>query len=407
MIEGLIFLICPVHFQFVNRIEEDFPPTANNNRAFLKKAGILIYRRCTYGSIRSNEISVEIQTEGFGMKHLVTLVAALAMVSQAGAKTHGVQVQEGTVSAQALINWVNTQKAKSQNVIIQANGLSTDDGGTGFCLQCSDTNSNPDNTVPRTVSLYGTSGTQGTVFFEADMDIDCDASDNGVCNGYDPSHQGGLLCDDQFSCSIYNNGSVDASVTPFYVIPIGDPMNYDTRGISIGQVAAIINTQNNSITYAPFLDGDGVGQEIGECSPALADILGVDDNPDTGGQSDGITYIIFTGDAGLLAESDVADHQSAIDLGSSLAEQLIASSGVYKPMGDRRATSPYQLSSKALKISASGSHSVSVYSLSGQSVMSVSGNGAKNYDLSKLAAGTYLVKMNIKNSAFSQKLIIQ
>ncbi len=335
------------------------------------------------------------------MKNLAVLITVLSFSGIGIAQTI-----EGTVDPQLLIDWVNAQKAVPANVLVQANGQSGS-SGTGFCTQCSNSNSQPTN-KPKTISLYGTTGTTGTVFFDADMDIDCDASNTGVCSGSDPSHQDMLSCDDFFNCSSNNGGSVDAAITPFYVIPEGSPMSYKNRGISSGQIAAVINTKNNSLTYAPFCDADGVAQEIGEASAALAAILGIDNDPNSGGQSSGVMYVIFTGSAGLLPENSMADHQAAIDLGSSLAEQLLATSAVYRPLSQKgQELSAFRISGKILNINASGNHSASIYGLNGKTVMSMSGTGVGSYDLSKLSAGTYVIKANIQNAVYTDRLIVQ
>ena len=98
---------------------------------------------------------------------------------------------EGNVDPAKLLSWVDSQKTIAANCVVRANGKDMNHGGTGFCKQCSDANSQP-TAQNKTISLFQT---EKAVFFEADMDIDCDGSNNGICGGTDPSHQNQLSCD--------------------------------------------------------------------------------------------------------------------------------------------------------------------------------------------------------------------
>lgn len=247
---------------------------------------------------------------------------------------------EGNVDAMKLLQWVDQQKAVPANIAVQANGKDKNNGGTGFCKQCSDENSNP-TVVKKTVSLYQT---DKAVFFDADMDIDCDGSNDGICGGTDPSHQNLLSCDGNGKCSKDNGGPIDAATTPFYVLPIGSPFSSGSRGIGIGQLAVVINRKTTppSIVYAPMLDEDGVSQEIGEASSFMAKLLGVPNDPNTGGQDTGIVYIVFRGTgARFTSVADMANHQKAITVGQALAAELVAglgaTTGISKPSPERAA----------------------------------------------------------------------
>lgn len=66
-------------------------------------------------------------------------------------------------------------------------------------------------------------------------------------------------------------------------------------GVSLGDFAAVINTQNNQISYAIFAEIGPPGK-IGEGSIALADELGIDSSPVNGGTAQKVVqYIIFPG----------------------------------------------------------------------------------------------------------------
>jgi len=317
---------------------------------------------------------------------------------------------EGNVDPKKLLAWVDQQKAIAANLVIRANGKDMNNGGTGFCTQCSDDNSNPV-AAPKTISLFKTSS---TVFFDADMDIDCDGSDNGVCSGTDPSHQNFLSCDDagigDGQCSDNNGGPVDPVVTPFYVLPGGSPFSYSSRGIAIGQVAAVINRRSNpvSITYGPLLDEDGVSQEIGEASAAMAQLLGVPNDPNNGGTDTGIVYIVFTGTSGRLTSiADFANHQKAIAIGQALAAPLVPTE-VSIPLSEKqqRILDSYQVTGHFVNIKSSGSHSITVYSLNGENVMSVRGTGMTSCNLSALRSGSYILKISLETGLFTDKILV-
>jgi hypothetical protein len=291
-----------------------------------------------------------------------TVLAAMCLANGARAAT-----VEGNVDPKQLLDWVAAQKKIPANLAVAANGKDKNNGGTGFCKQCSDENSNP-TAAKKTVSLWQTSD---ALFFEADMDIDCDGSNEGVCAGTDPSHQNQLSCDGSGKCSKDNGGPISAATHPFYVLPTGSPFSSSSRGIGVGTVAAIINTKTNpiSIVYAPMLDEDGVSQEIGEASAKMASMLGVPNNPETGGQDTGLVYIVFRGSQGKLTSiSDWADHQKAITLGQGLAAKLVATlpTGVNATDGSAPA---YAVSGRNITVSGAGHHMLELFDVDGARIM--------------------------------------
>ncbi|HUI92122.1 MAG TPA: glycoside hydrolase family 75 protein [Chitinivibrionales bacterium] len=313
---------------------------------------------------------------------------------------------EGNVDPKKLLNWVDSQKAVAANCVVKANGKDMNNGGTGFCTQCSNSSSQPV-AQNKTISLFQTTG---AVFFDADMDIDCDGSDNGVCGGTDPSHQNLLSCDANVKCSVDNGGPIDAAGTPFYVLPVGSPFDYASRGIAIGQLAAVINRKTNpvSIAYAPFLDEDGVSQEIGEASAAMAQLLGVPNDPNTGGQDTGLVYIVFRGPgARFTSVADMADHQKAISAGQALAAALIGSPAVIRPTegAGRYAATDFRISNNSISITSSGRHALSVYSVNGKLIMEKSGTGCREYELVNLKCGLYFIRLHTLAGSFQTKFI--
>ena len=169
-----------------------------------------------------------------------------------------------------------------------------------------------DREKPKNISMFSLTN---ATFWTADMDIDSDGRETPLCNKQrDPDFQNELSCDTDIA----------ADATPYFVIPIGKPANSKKRGIEIGQVAAII--YSNQVVYAVFLDECGVKGVIGEASIATAKLLGVDPDPKTGGTDGPVTYLVFTGKSGRITDpKDYANHAKAVAIGVQRAKELLAS----------------------------------------------------------------------------------
>ena len=165
---------------------------------------------------------------------------------------------------------------------------------------------------PKNVSMFSLTN---AAFWTADMDIDSDGRETPLCNKQrDPDFQNELSCDTDIA----------ADETPYFVIPAGRPANSKKRGIAIGQVAAII--YSNQVVYAVFLDECGVKGLIGEASIATAKLLGVDANPKTGGTEGPVTYLVFTGASGRISDpKQYSNHKLAVAIGVRCAKELLAS----------------------------------------------------------------------------------
>jgi hypothetical protein len=240
----------------------------------------------------------------------VSGVLALIMAGHVLAATPKI---EGDVDPELLLQWVKEQKMIAANLKVPVVGKTS-----GFCMKCSDENSRYTG-EKMTVPLWQAGdATKGATFFEADMDVDCDGSHEGACNtNKDPSHQNELSC----------NCNANAGQMPFFVIPLGTRFNAGSRGLALGTVAACIykdpSTGKVGIIYAPWLDEDGVQQEIGEASAYTAQQLGIDPNPDTGGSDTGNTYIVFPGTANRLSGADRLNHSKALAVGMAAAKKLL------------------------------------------------------------------------------------
>ncbi|MFJ3703191.1 MULTISPECIES: glycoside hydrolase family 75 protein [Streptomyces] len=154
-------------------------------------------------------------------------------------------------------------------------------------------------------------GTDEVVFWEADMDIDCDGQVSTVCNTRtDPSFQ------PQTAFQGSDGKYLDSSEVPYVVVPGPGPLwNYTTSGIKGGGVVAVIH--GDKVRYAVVGDTGPTGI-IGEGSYALAQSLGIDPDPKTGGTPSGVTYILFRNSKASPIESPAA----AVSAGEALARKF-------------------------------------------------------------------------------------
>lgn len=156
-------------------------------------------------------------------------------------------------------------------------------------------------------------GTDDIVFWTADMDIDCDGRRTAGCNRRtDPWFQPATA----FHQS--DGGPLRSDRIPHVVVPApGRLWNYARSGIGGGTVAAVIH--DGKVRYGVVGDTGPAGV-IGEASYAMAESLGIDPDPRTGGTGSGVTYILFR-DARVRA---VEDRAAAMSTGERLARELIA-----------------------------------------------------------------------------------
>jgi hypothetical protein len=154
---------------------------------------------------------------------------------------------------------------------------------------------------------------KGAVYFNSDMDIDCDGrATPPKCPGADPSYQP----DTAFHNA--SNQPLAAAITPYVVIP-NDFMYPGLDTTNGGNVVAVI--YNHQLEYAVFGD-TGPTNLIGEASYACAAGLGINPDPASGGVDHGVTYIVFVGPS--TAPQDIESRPETQQLGAQLAAQLIA-----------------------------------------------------------------------------------
>jgi hypothetical protein len=159
-------------------------------------------------------------------------------------------------------------------------------------------------------------GLKGAVFWNADLDVDCDGKQSAQCNlNTDPAYQ------NQTSANDSNGDPLDAATLPYVVVPLpSNRFDYQAAGLKFGSVIAVI--YQGKVVYGVFGD-EGPKTIIGEASYAMAKALGIDPDPSTGGVDTGVTYIAFTGANTVVAP--IEDHAAATTLGEQLATQLIQS----------------------------------------------------------------------------------
>jgi peptidoglycan hydrolase-like protein with peptidoglycan-binding domain len=127
------------------------------------------------------------------------------------------------------------------------------------------------------------------VHWKADFDVDCDGQRTSQCNeNTDPSFQPNT------SWNQSDGRPLNSAALPFVVVPLSSSIwNFAGAGITGGTVAAVV--YGDKVAYAVVGD-QGPSTIIGEGSYKLAQLLGINPNPSTGGVSGAVvTYILFPG----------------------------------------------------------------------------------------------------------------
>ena len=134
----------------------------------------------------------------------------------------------------------------------------------------------------------------------------------------DPSRQ------NQTSCTDPEGRFINPMRVPYVVVPKGEKFKKSHPGIACGDIAAVINPANGLRAFA--MVGDfGPEDKFGEGSIALAQSLGIDAHPDSGGTKDSLLYFFFPGSRYLNAFSK--------EELSSKGSELLRKSGVALPSG--------------------------------------------------------------------------
>ena len=168
-----------------------------------------------------------------------------------------------------------------------------------------------DDSLPATVDICTA---PNAVFWKADLDVDCDGKMSAACNlTTDPSYQ------NQTAATDSQGMPLDAATLPYVVFPSPSTLwNFRTSGLAMGSVVAVI--YQDHVEYG--VAGDtGPSAIIGEASYRMAELLGIDPDPSTGGADSGVAYIAFTGpDAEVMVTED---HAEAVQIGVAHARALL------------------------------------------------------------------------------------
>lgn len=157
-------------------------------------------------------------------------------------------------------------------------------------------------------------GLTGAVFWIADLDVDCDGKMTATCNlTADPAYQ------NQTAATDSAGQPLDAAALPYVVVPgKSTRWDYKAAGLQMGSLFAVV--YKDSVMYG--VAGDiGPTSIIGEASYRMAELLGIDPDPSTGGTDEPVAYIGFTGADAVVAP--IEDHDRAVSLGIEKARMLV------------------------------------------------------------------------------------
>lgn len=153
----------------------------------------------------------------------------------------------------------------------------------------------------------------GAVHWTADFDIDCDGQRTTQCNETtDPSFS------PDTSWHQSDGRPLNAAGLPFIVVPLPSSIwDFRTAGIGGATVAAVV--YQDKVAYAVVGDQGPTGI-IGEGSYRLAEQLGINPNPATGGVSGAVvTFILFPG----VTSVPIEDNADAIAKGEPAATAFV------------------------------------------------------------------------------------
>lgn len=170
----------------------------------------------------------------------------------------------------------------------------------------------PNSGDPATIDICGYTG---ALAWKADMSIDCDGKMSMKCNlATDPAYQ------DQTAATDSKGDPLDAATLPYVVVP-GKSTRFDflAAGLHMGSVVAV--TFDGKLEYG-VLGDVGPTAIIGEASYHMAELLGIDPDPSTGGIESGVAYIAFTGPEAEVTV--IEDHDEAVRVGVERATAFLA-----------------------------------------------------------------------------------
>lgn len=154
----------------------------------------------------------------------------------------------------------------------------------------------------------------GAIWWTADLDVDCDGGRGAACKA-DPYYQADTAAVDSLG------NALDASTLPYVVVPLpSNGFDYKAAGLKLGSVVGVI--YQNKIMYGIIGDLGPTGV-IGEASYAMAQKLGINPSPISGGVDSGVTYVAFTGSSAIVTKKE--DAAQAAQIGASRAAAIVQS----------------------------------------------------------------------------------
>lgn len=171
----------------------------------------------------------------------------------------------------------------------------------GSCSVISASNYASDSGESATIPVCGDTG---IVWFQADMDIDCDGGRESSCTA-DPYYMAETAATDS------TGQPVDANAVPYIVLPGNSAtrFRYSDHDIRLGQVALVI--YEGRMAFGVFADV-GPTSILGEASYAMAEEFGIDPDPSTGGSDGPVTYVVFTGSDARVSPIESRDAASTV-----------------------------------------------------------------------------------------------
>lgn len=154
--------------------------------------------------------------------------------------------------------------------------------------------------------------TGSAVHWTSDYDIDCDGQETEQCNSStDPSYQ------PETAFTQSDGKPLNSAELPFIVVPLkSDLWDYTSAGIGGGTVGVV--TYGDKVAYAVV--GDlGPKSIIGEGSYELAEQLGIDPDPSTGGVEDGVSFVLFPD----VKADPIEDAEQAVTKGEEAANAFV------------------------------------------------------------------------------------
>lgn len=155
--------------------------------------------------------------------------------------------------------------------------------------------------------------TGNAIHWTSGMTIDCDGQPTDNCNtSTDPHFQ------PQTTCTQSDGDYLIADQLPYVVVPMASD-TWDYRHSSIGCGTPVAVVYEDTVVYAAVGDA-GPADAIGEGSYALADQLGIDPDPATGGVSGKVVdYIVFPDEMTMPIE----DPEESIERGQAAGNRLL------------------------------------------------------------------------------------